>query len=71
MTTIAVDGLHAGTERKRGFFARVLAGLSEAQMMRARGLAKPHLLALTDEELAQLGYTRAEIAQWPQGYHWL
>jgi uncharacterized protein YjiS (DUF1127 family) len=71
MATITADGLHAETERKRGFFARVLDRMGEAQMQRARAIAKPHLLALDDEELAQLGYTRDEVRRWPAGASWL
>jgi uncharacterized protein YjiS (DUF1127 family) len=71
MTTITADGVHADTEHKRGFFSRALERISEAQMQRARALAKPHLLTLGDEELEALGYTRDEINAWPQGAKWL
>jgi uncharacterized protein YjiS (DUF1127 family) len=71
MTTITVDGVHADTEHQRGFFSRALERISEAQMQRARALAKPHLLTLSDAELETLGYTRDEIDAWPQGANWL
>jgi uncharacterized protein YjiS (DUF1127 family) len=71
MATITIGGVHAGAERKRGFLARVLDRMGEAQLQRARSIAKPHLLALDDEELRKLGYTRDEIRRWPSGAHWV
>jgi hypothetical protein len=64
---MTIDGIHAGTERKSRFFARALERMAEAQMARGRAIAKPHLLALDDEELQHLGYRREEIQRWPSG----
>jgi len=71
MATITLDGMRAEGAPKRGFFARVLDRMAEAQVQRARAIAKPHLLALDDEELRQIGYTREEISLWPAGAPWL
>lgn len=72
MTTITVDGLHAESEPKGGFFARVLERIAEAQMQRARAVARPYLLGLSDEELSHVGHTRDEISCWPQsGARWV
>jgi hypothetical protein len=71
MTTITADGIRSKGESKRGFFARALDRVMEAQMYRARATAKPHLLVMDDEELRRLGYTRAEIERWPSGALWL
>ncbi|MGH6923366.1 MAG: hypothetical protein ACRED5_06470 [Propylenella sp.] len=70
MTTIAVDGIRSEREPRRGLFARALERVAEAQMERARAIAKPHLLAM-DEELRRIGYTREEIRRWPGGASWL
>jgi hypothetical protein len=45
--------------------------MTEAQMHRARAMAKPHLLAMDDRELQRLGHTRAEIERWPSGTYWM
>jgi hypothetical protein len=45
--------------------------LEDAQVQRARAIAKPHLLTLDDEELARFGYTRDQVRRWPTGSYWL
>lgn len=64
---MTIDGIHAGTERKSGFFARTLERMAAAQMNRGRAVAKPYLLSLDDDELSHLGYRREEIQRWPSG----
>jgi hypothetical protein len=71
MATITLDGVCAESEPKRGFLARMLDRMMEAQMYRARAIAKPYLLAMNDDELRQIGYTREGIRQWPSGARWL
>jgi uncharacterized protein YjiS (DUF1127 family) len=71
MATIAYDGIRAEPETRRGFFARALERIAEAQMSRARAIAKPHLLDMDDAELASIGYTREEISRWPNGARWM
>ncbi len=71
MATITLDGIRAGSERKQGFFARMLKRMAEAQMSRARAISKPYLLAMDDEELRQIGYSRDEVSRWPSGARWL
>jgi hypothetical protein len=67
MAVTTADHLHVASERKRGFFSRAFERFAEAQSERARAIAKPHLLALDDEELTHLGYDRDEIRRWPSG----
>jgi uncharacterized protein YjiS (DUF1127 family) len=64
---ITIDGIHAGVERKGGFFARALERMAAAQMERGRAITKSYLLSLDDEELSHLGYRREEIERWPSG----
>jgi hypothetical protein len=67
MATITLEGLRPESGRARGFLARALERIGEAQMNRARAIAKPHLLAMDEAELVRLGYDRKEIARWPNG----
>jgi len=67
MAITTADGMHVVEERKSGFWSRAFARIAEAQTERARAIAKPHLLALDDEDLARIGYERADIQRWPSG----
>jgi hypothetical protein len=67
MATITLDGVRPETGTTRGFFARALERIGDAQMARARAIAKPHLLAMDEAELVRLGYNRDEIVRWPNG----
>jgi len=69
MTTI--DSVRVETPRAPGFFSKLLDGMVQSQMRRARGMAKDHLLALGDEDLAQLGYKRDEIRRWESMASWI
>jgi hypothetical protein len=40
-------------------------------MRKAQAVAKPHLLALDDESLAQLGHKREEIQRWESLSSWV
>lgn len=71
MAIVTVDGIHAERAPKRGVFAEFLEAIAEAQMQRARAIAKPHLLAMDDDELRKVGYSREEIRRWPSGARWL
>ncbi len=64
MVTRTMDGIGIETARKRGFVGRLLDGIVESRMRRARGIAKPYLLALDDEDLARLGHSRADVEKW-------
>jgi hypothetical protein len=71
MATITYDGIRAEPEKRQSFFARALERIADAQMSRARAIAKPHLLELDDAELASVGYTREEVSRWPNGARWI
>ena len=71
MATTTAGRYAAPRRRRRGFVARALGRVADAQMQQARAVTKPHLLALSDADLRTLGYTRDEISRWPSGAHWL
>lgn len=71
MAIMTVDGVQAAKEPKRGFLARALERVHNVQMQRARAIAKPFLLDLSDQELAEIGYAREEVSRWPTGPRWL
>lgn len=64
MAITTIDSVRTGSPPVRGFFGRLLERMAEGQMRKARAVAKPHLLALDDDALAQLGYRRDEIRRW-------
>jgi len=64
MASTTIDSVGTAAPRAGGFFARVLERMAEGPMRKARAAARPHLLALDDEALAQLGYSRDEIRRW-------
>lgn len=65
MATITADRFQVEREMKRGLLGRAYERIVDAQMARARALTRPHLLALDDNELRALGYSREEISRWP------
>jgi hypothetical protein len=65
-----MDGIGIETASKRGFFGRLLDGIVESRMRRARGIAKPYLLGLDDEDLARLGHSRADVEKWESRPGW-
>jgi hypothetical protein len=71
MSVTTIDGVRVETRRTPGFFARLLERMGESQMRRARAVAKEHLLALDDNDLAQLGYKRDEIRRWESLASWI
>ena len=71
MATVTVDSLHAEKEPRHGFLARAYERWTRTQMHRARAIAKPYLLDMTDADLKEIGYTRDEISHWPTGPRWL
>jgi hypothetical protein len=64
MATTTIDSARFDTPRERSFWGRVFDRIAEAQMQKARAMVRPHLLALDNEELALVGYTREEIGRW-------
>ncbi len=70
MVTRTMDGIGIATSRKRGLLGRFLDGIVETRMRRARGIAKPYLLALDDEDLACLGHSRADVEKWESRPGW-
>ena len=71
MSTVTIDSVHEESRPSRGLFTRALERIDEVQMHRARAIAKPYLLELSDEELHETGYTREEVSRWPSGGRWL
>lgn len=71
MAVTTIDSVRVETPRAPGFFSRLLEALVQGQMRRARGMAKHHLLALGDDDLAQLGYKREEIRRWESMASWI
>ena len=70
MVTRTMDGIGIEAPRKRGLLGRFLDGIVETRMRRARGIAKPYLLALDDEDLARLGHSRADVERWESRPGW-
>ena len=70
MVTRTMDGIGIETARKRGFVGRLLDGIVESRMRRARGIAKPYLLALDDGDLARLGHSRPDVETWESRPGW-
>jgi hypothetical protein len=66
-----MDGIGMEAPRKRGAFGRFLDGIAESRMRRARGIAKPYLLALDDADLARLGHSRADVERWESRPGWV
>ena len=61
-----------GTERERGFFARLGERLIAARKAEADRAVAAYLLSLDDKTLANLGYNRTELeARDPRGYPFL
>ena len=52
---------HAKTERKQGFFSRVLDAMIDARMRDAERQVVAQLLSFDDKTLASLGYERLEL----------
>lgn len=78
MAVTTIDGIQVDTRPAPGpmrrlldRIARLLDRVAEGQMAKARAVAKPHLLALDDENLALLGHKRAEIARWESLSYWV
>jgi hypothetical protein len=71
MAVTTIDSVRVETPRRPSFLARVLEGVVQGQMRRARAMAKPHLLALGDDDLAELGYKREEIRRWESMASWI
>ena len=44
---------------------RLFSRIAEREILRARGVARPHLLKLDDADLARLGYARPDVERWP------
>ena len=70
MATRTMDGIAIASPRNRGVLGRFLDGIVESRMRRAHGIAKPYLLALSDEDLARLGHSRAEVETWESRPGW-
>jgi hypothetical protein len=71
MAITTMDGVPIRKHRSNGFLRRVLERIGESQMRKAQAVAKPHLLALDDESLAQLGHKREEIQRWESLSSWV
>ncbi|HEX9906611.1 MAG TPA: hypothetical protein VGA77_16795 [Propylenella sp.] len=71
MATTTIDSVRTEAPPQWGFFGRLLERMAEGQMPKARAAAKPHLLALDDDALAQLGYRRDEIRRWESLSQWV
>jgi hypothetical protein len=65
-----MDGIGIEAPRKRRLLGRLLDGIVESRTRRARGIAKPYLLALDDEDLARLGHSRADVETWESRPGW-
>ena len=70
MVTHTMNAAAMAAPRSRGAFARLLDGIVDARMRRGRSIAKPYLLALSDEDLARLGHSRAEVESWQSRPEW-
>ena len=73
MVTYTMDAaaMAAPRSRSRGAFSRFLDDIVEARMRRGRSIAKPYLLALSDEDLTRLGHSRAEVERWQSRPEWV
>ena len=71
MVTHTMDAAAMAAPRSRGALSRLLDGIVEARMRRGRGIAKPYLLALSDEDLTRLGHSRAEVERWQSRPEWV
>jgi len=71
MAITTIDRAGIRTRHSRGFFARWFERIEAGQMRKARAMARPHLLALADDDLSRLGQKRDEIRRWESMSHWL
>ena len=71
MVTHTMTAAAMAAPRSRGAFRRLLDDVVEARMRRGRSMAKPYLLALSDEDLARLGHSRAEVERWHSRPEWV
>ena len=70
MVTTTMDGTAIAAPRNRGTLGRILNSIVEARMRRGRGIAKPFLLALDDEDLRRLGHSRVDVESWESRPGW-
>ena len=70
MVTRTMDPIAIAAPRNRGTLGRILDGIVDARMRRGRGIAKPFLLALDDEDLRRLGHSRADVESWESRPGW-
>jgi hypothetical protein len=71
MSVVTIDGARLAPPRGRSRLARLLERIAASQMSKARAIAKPHLLALDDDDLAVLGHRREEIRRWESLSNWM
>ncbi|WP_108659299.1 hypothetical protein [Acuticoccus kandeliae] len=68
-TVTARDYVLTGSDKERGFFSRLGAGIVASRKRQADRAVAAYLLSLDDETLARLGYDRAEVERrQPAGY---
>jgi uncharacterized protein YjiS (DUF1127 family) len=70
MSVVTMDSV-ARSAPRRSFLARLIEAIAASQMSKARAIAKPHLLALDDEELAVLGHRREDVRRWESLSNWV
>jgi hypothetical protein len=71
MSVVTIDGARLAPARGRSRLAHFLHRVAASQMSKARAIAKPHLLALPDEDLAVLGHRREEVRRWESLSNWM
>lgn len=61
MATMTYDTAAVASEKKEGFFTRLLNSMIAARMQQAETYVNLHLLSLDDEELRRMGRERSEL----------